>query len=57
LTHENATTRHVPQLDIGYDAEVRRFTAIPTTDSEAALEFCRSLARLLAADPSPARLD
>jgi len=57
VTHENTTTRPVPQLDVGYDAEVGRFTGIPTTDPEAALEFCRSLAQFLAADPRKSHLD
>ncbi len=57
MTHEKTTTRQVPQLDIGYDAEVRRFTGIPTTDPEAALEFCRSLAQFLAAEPGASHVD
>ncbi|HSH81500.1 MAG TPA: glycosyltransferase family 2 protein [Herpetosiphonaceae bacterium] len=57
MTQENTTTHRPPQLDVAYDAEVRRFTGIPTTDPEAALEFCRSLAQFLAADTRQSQLD
>jgi hypothetical protein len=43
-----------PQSEREKRPDVRDFTNIPTEDSRAALQFCQSLARMLAASSNPA---
>jgi glycosyltransferase involved in cell wall biosynthesis len=43
-----------PQSEREKRPDVRDFTNIPTEDPRAALQFCQSLARMLAASPNPA---
>src|SRR5436309_10724451 len=43
-----------PQSERGKRPGLSDFTNIPTEDPRAALQFCQSLARMLAANPNPA---
>jgi polyisoprenyl-phosphate glycosyltransferase len=43
-----------PQIERQKRLDVRDFTNIPTNDPRAALQFCQSLARMLAVGPNPA---
>jgi len=43
-----------PQIEREKRLDARDFTNIPTDDPRAALQFCQSLARMLAASPNPA---
>ena len=43
---ENSTAGYVTDMDSGRSADLRNFTAIPTTDPAAALRFCQDLARM-----------
>lgn len=49
---EQRVTRHNPPAIVTHHPAAAPSTSIPTSDPEAALEFCQSLARFLAANPS-----
>src|ERR671933_1985950 len=49
---EQRTNGQAPHAAIEFYPDVRPLTGVPTTDPEAALQFCQSLARFLATAPA-----